>query len=339
MAVRILRPVQPKLSRVELDRITEHYALDSTGVDSLLEISGARPGPGDGSRFLSRMFRIGGILSLAAAVVFFVAANWSRIAVFGRFALLELLLLACAAGAFFRPPPATFGRAALFLAFIITGALLALFGQTYQTGADVHELFVTWALLGLPLVCIAQWSVTSAAWLVVLNTALVLFCGWHPTGGLLWALLGARRFQPAEMVICAAWLNIGLWLAFEYLRADAVPEWVRRIAISCAVAFATWAGISVILEREMRAAFVVPALVIAMVTIAWHSMRRRTDIYPLAVVMGSLIILSMVWFAKVTRFNGEGVFLFLAIWLIGSSTAAGRILATTSRRWREEGAT
>ena len=38
-------------------------------------------------------------------------------------------------------------------------------------------------------------------------------------------------------------------LAFEYLRVDAVPEWVRRIAISCAVAFTTWAGISVILFR------------------------------------------------------------------------------------------
>lgn len=336
--MRILRPVQPKLSRDELDRITEHYALDSTGVDTLLELSGARPGPGDGARFLSRMFRIGGILSLAAAVVFFVAANWSRIAVFGRFALLELLLLTCAAAAFFRPPPATMGRAALFLAFIITGALLALFGQTYQTGADVHELFVTWALLGLPLVCIAQWSVTSAAWLVVLNTALVLFCGWHPTGGLLWALLGGRRFQPAEIVICVAWLNIGLWLAFEYLRVNAVPEWVRRIAISCAVAFATWAGIAAIFEPAGRA-FALPALAIGMIAIIAHAMRRRTDIYPLAVVMGSLIILSMVWFVKITKFDGEGVFLFLAIWLIGSSTAAGRILATTSRRWREEGAT
>jgi uncharacterized membrane protein len=330
--------VQPKLSRAELDRISEHYALDSTGVDNLLELSGARPGPGDGARFLSRMFRIGGILSLAAAVVFFVAANWSRIAVFGRFALLELLLLVCAAAAFLRPPPAAIGRAALFLAFIITGALLALFGQTYQTGADVHELFVTWALLGLPLAWIAQWSVTSAAWLVVLNTALLLFCGGHPTGGLLWALLGARRFQPAEMIIGVAWINIGLWLAFEYLRVAAVPEWVRRIAISCAVAFATWAGITAIFESEVRA-FVLPALALGFIAIVAHTLRRRTDIYPLAVVMGSLIILSMVWIAKVTKFDGEGVFLFLAIWLIGSSTAAGRILTTTSRRWREEGAT
>jgi uncharacterized membrane protein len=75
------------------------------------------------------------------------------------------------------------GRGATFLAFVATGALLALFGQTYQTGADVYELFLTWALLGLPLVVAAQWGVASAAWVLVLNISLMLFSGWHPAGG------------------------------------------------------------------------------------------------------------------------------------------------------------
>lgn len=283
------------------------------------------------------MFRVGGIVSLAAAVVFFVAANWSEIAVFGRFALLELVLLASAVVAFLRPPPSGVGRAALFMAFIVTGALLALFGQTYQTGADVHELFVSWALLGLPLVCLAQWSVASAAWLLVLNTALLLFCGWHPTGGLLWALLGARRFQPAELVIGVAWLNFALWFAFEHLRLAAVPSWVRRITVSCAIAFGTWAGITAIFEPEVRAV-VLPALLVAMAAVTLHTLRRRQDIYPLAAVLGSFIIMSLVWIAKAIDFDGEGVFLILALWLIGASTAAGRILTVTSRRWRAEGA-
>lgn len=329
--------MQSKPSRVELDQIAGHYSLDSAAVGTLLDLSAARPGPGASAQFLSWMLRIGGVLSLAAAVVFFVAANWSEIAVFGRFALLESILVACAAVAFLRPPPSTAGRAALFMAFIVTGALLALFGQTYQTGADVHELFVGWALLGLPLVCIAAWSVASAAWLLVLNTALMLFCGWHPTGGMLWVLLGARRFQPAEIVIGVAWLNLALWFAFETLRLAAVPEWVRRIAISCAFAFGTWAGITAIFESQARA-LVLPALAVAMIAVAFQTLRRRKDIYPLAVVMGSFIIISLVWFGKVSKFDGEGVFLLLALWLIGTSTVAGRVLTVTSRRWRQQGA-
>ena len=36
------------------------------------------------------------------------------------------------------------------MAAVAVGALLAVFGQTYQTGADPFELFLTWALLIVP---------------------------------------------------------------------------------------------------------------------------------------------------------------------------------------------
>src|SRR5262245_31418248 len=109
-------PMQPKLKRADLDLIAGHYELDARGTDALLDAAGARPGKRESLLFLARMCRIGGLLSLAAGVVFFVAANWSAIAVFGRFALLEILLLACVSIALFRPPPSDLGRGALFLA-------------------------------------------------------------------------------------------------------------------------------------------------------------------------------------------------------------------------------
>ena len=171
--------VKPSLKRSELDSLAEFYSLDVPRTETLLELAGARQSRAEGLRFLATCFRVAGVLSLAAGLVFFVAANWSEIAVFGRFALVELVLVACVVTALVKPPPDFIGHGAAFLAFIATGALLALFGQTYQTGADIYELFLTWALLGLPLVVAAQWGVASASWVVVLNTALVLFCGWQ----------------------------------------------------------------------------------------------------------------------------------------------------------------
>ena len=329
--------MQPSHRRAELDQIAGHYSLDSAGVDALLELAEARPAAGASHRFLARMMRIGGILSLAAGVVFFVAANWSKFAVFGRFALLELMLVACAVVALLKPPPANVGRAALFLGFITTGALLALFGQTYQTGADVYELFLTWALLGLPLAILANWSVASAAWLLVLNTALLLYFGWQPAGGLLWTLLGNWRFDPANFLVAAVWLNVVLWFVFERLNLAAVPEWVRRIAIFFAFVFGTWVGILCVVEHDVSV-WVLPGLVAAMILTAMHTLRTRTDIFPLAAVMGTFIIVSLVWLVDAIDFKDEGALLLLALWLIGCSTVAGRILADTARRWREAGA-
>ncbi|HEY6123036.1 MAG TPA: DUF2157 domain-containing protein, partial [Steroidobacteraceae bacterium] len=232
------------------------------------------------------------------------------------------------------PPPSTLGRGAAFLAFIATGALLALFGQTYQTGADIYELFLTWALLGLPLVIAAQWSVATAAWVVVLNVALLLFCGWNPAGGLLWAVLGGMDFRPAHLVLGAAWLNTALWFAFELWRVDAVPDWVRRLILSCAFGFGTWSGVLAVIDDGDPVAAL--GLAAAMIAVAAYAMRRRTDVYPLAVVMGAFIIVSLVWLGTKMTFRDEGMFLLMALWLIGTSTAAGRILTVLTRRWRAE---
>jgi hypothetical protein len=177
---------------------------------------------------------------------------------------------------------------------------------------------------------------------LVLNVALLLFCGWNPTGGMLWVLFGGTRFQPAHLVMCAAWLNLALWFAFEFWRVDAVPDWVRRLLMSCAFGFGTWAGLLSVTEfgysytgpRGDSLTFL--TLTIAMAATTVYTLRRRTDVYPLAVVMGSFIIISLVWFAQLSGFADEGMLLMLALWLIGTSTAAGRVLTVLNRRWRAE---
>ncbi len=337
--------MQPKLKRSELDHLAKFYSLDEQQVESMLGIAGARPSRAEGRHFLANCLRIAGVLSLAAGLVFFVAANWSEIAVFGRFALVELALVVCATVACLKPPPASLGRGALFLAFIATGALLALFGQTYQTGADVYELFLSWTLLGLPLAMLARWSVSSAAWVLVLNTALLLYCGWQPGGGMLWALLGSSRWQPAELTICTAWLNLLLWFAAEWRRPEALPDWMRRLLVSCAFLFATWAGVMTTLDDPYTSAghagfSIVPlALLVAMAAVVAWAFRRRDDIYPLAVVMGSFTIVTMVWIVDFIDHPDEGVFLWLALYLIAISTAGGRLLMALMRRWRVQAAT
>jgi uncharacterized membrane protein len=333
--------VQPRPKRSELDHLAKFYSLDERGIDAMFGIADARPSRAEGLVFLSHCLRIAGVLSLAAGVVFFVAANWSEIAVFGRFALLELLLVACLATAFVKPPPSFVGRGALFLAFVATGALLALFGQTYQTGADVYELFLSWALLGLLLVVAAQWAVSSAAWVIVFNTALSLYCGWHPTSGFLWVVFGNSRISPADIITCAAGINLLLWFAAEWRKPVAVPDWVRRLLVSCAFGFATWAAVMAIFGDHLQSA--APTFVLAplsyvvmfgaVIAYAWF---RGRDIYPLAVAMGSFIIVSLFWIGERAERADEGLFLLLALYLIVTSTAGGKLLMALQRRWRAE---
>ena len=97
-----------------------------------------------------------GCLCLGAGLVFFVAFNWQALGRLSRLALLELPLLAMLL-VLWRKPLADTPRQALLLAVALNiGALLALVGQTYQTGADPWQLFATWALLLLPLAALGR---------------------------------------------------------------------------------------------------------------------------------------------------------------------------------------
>ena len=65
-------------------------------------------------------------------------------------------MAAAAGGALLAGLDRAFGQVLLIAGSVLTGVLLAVIGQAYQTGADVFELFVAWAVLILPWVFVSR---------------------------------------------------------------------------------------------------------------------------------------------------------------------------------------
>ena len=114
-------------------------------VGEALRAAGVTPTPAQWRAFLERLLVWLGAVLLAAAATYFVAANWQALGRFGKFALVEGGLVVAVAIAWWRGIDSLAGRAALLAAALVTGVLLALVGQVYQTGADPFELFAFWA--------------------------------------------------------------------------------------------------------------------------------------------------------------------------------------------------
>ncbi|WP_459616397.1 GDYXXLXY domain-containing protein [Bordetella sp. 2513F-2] len=164
-----------------------------------------------------------GVLLTGSGVICAVAANWSALDKFQRFALAQGLLAAivlAAAWATLRLRAGADTRrhvagAMLALAGVVLGALLALLGQTYQTGADAWELYAWWALLLLPWAMAAASQPVWLLWVLVVNLAAALWLGERTLPGwLMFASLGA-----ADLLIAA--LNLALLAAWEF----AVHRW------------------------------------------------------------------------------------------------------------------
>ncbi len=118
---------------------------------------------------------LGGLLFMAG-VIFFIAWNWNAMPRLGKLALGEGLLVVLFGVALWRWDRVS-GRSALLALAVGIGALMALYGQIYQTGADAWELFFTWSLLLVPLVaagrqaalCCLLWLVGSCAYVLYQN--------------------------------------------------------------------------------------------------------------------------------------------------------------------------
>ena len=147
-------------------------------------------------QFLARSTLWLGVLLLGSAAVCWVAANWQDMTKVQRFAGVQGLLAVSAlvaawAGLRLRGTPGvrrSIPGALLALAGMLLGALLALLGQTYQTGADTWELFAWWAVLLLPWALAAASQAVWLLWALVMNVALVLWLGERAFNG--WLILG-----------------------------------------------------------------------------------------------------------------------------------------------------
>lgn len=140
-----------------------------------LEVAGERARRTDWLQFVRQLLVLMGLLSLTFGVVFFFAYNWNDMSRMVKFALVEAALLGVFLLYLFKTNSAWVAQSLLLIATLLVGSLLALFGQTYQTGADPWQLFATWSVLILPLVLFSRSEVMWLVLTALLNLSLSLY--------------------------------------------------------------------------------------------------------------------------------------------------------------------
>ena len=332
------------MNRSLLDELAREHRWSQQAIAAALDLTGARPGNLAWRAFGARLLLGSGVGALGAGIVCFVAANWQRFGVVGRFAVLEVGLVVCAGMAVWRSPRHKEGQAALLLAILLVGALLALFGQSYQTGADLYELFFAWAGFALPFALAGRTAPIWALWWCVTNIALALSCGWLDPRHFVWVLLDQRGLGKPLLLLGACAVNLAAAGAFTAAsrtrQAGTARLWLVRLLTVFAFAYGTFACILAVLgygyppHTSTQDNFVVAAFALACAVIAYVTLRARNDVFPLALIAGSFIAISTVFIARHVRIRDIGIVLLLALWVLGSSAAAGRLLMQWVRKWR-----
>ncbi len=321
--------------RAWLNRLVASGRLEATQLGAARRALDLAPTAQAWAHLLVATLLAAGLALLAAALVFAVAFNWNALGHFSRFALVQTALALFLLAAWWRGVHTIAGEAALFAAALATGALLALFGQTYQTGADPYSLFVVWALLLLPWALHACHVSLWLLWLAIANTGLSLYCG-QVLGELGWVrLFGMLEWSAALAIV----MNGLLLLAFEGLPVLGSPQLARAVPrVLAVIVLAAVAAVLIPLVgwRHYHEASGLHRLAMAALgagsfaLIAWWYATRRRDVPVLAAAMLCAISVGYALLLRTEPGAAFGFFLLSAMYWIGTIAAAVAWLRTLS---------
>lgn len=285
-----------------------------------LEAAGVLPGAADWRRFLDGMLLFMGVVLLASGVIFFFAFNWQDLGRPARFALVQAPILAALAFTWRLGVEGMAGKATLLFASLMTGALLALVGQTYQTGADTFELFAAWAVAILPWTLLARFPALWIFWLALVNTAVALY---FITFGLLWGLV----FAPEKLAWLLFGINTAALVAWEGLAAAGLAwlreRWSTRILATAGGALITGLAFQDIVDWRGSSHWGAP-LWCAWIAAGYAAYRYWVkDVYVLAGGVLSVIVVTTTLVVKQLKMNDSGTLLFVGLLVIGMSAAGG----------------
>jgi uncharacterized membrane protein len=317
------------MNRYELDVLLTPHHVSAATTARALTLSGNLRARAEWQRFGTRVLGLAGMSALAASLIFFIAANWQAMGVLGHFALVQSVVLASVGVAWWKAPSREHAGAAsgvftgaLMLATLASGAFLALFGQTYQTGADVYELFFAWALLTLPFALAGMLGALWAVWICILNSALAL-----------WAIPAAFGNARPRSAMLGFAVNLGfaaLAYGVSYTRyGRTTPAWFVRMLLTFAFAFATTACLLTDASAWVFVVFALASVILVAITV-----RQKRDVYPLALTGGAWIVVTTGLMLEHASFGDLGA-LVGCVWLVLTSSAAGATLMHYVRAWRD----
>lgn len=258
-----------------------------------------------------------GCALILSGILFFFAFNWENMGKFLKFGAIEAGILCCVLGVHVSGLNRLGGKLFLLCASVLVGVFLAVFGQTYQTGADAYQLFTGWALLIAGWVLISEFAGLWMIWIILLNTGLILY------------VLQVERFGIDTLYLASFALNgtalfLGEWGAAKDL--DWLSgKWHRIILLLAGLTALTIPCVLLIFDVDNDGPARGLALCAWLLTLfggyAWYRHRTR-DLASLTLLVmnGSFMILLLIGKVLFESDEGPGIFLIYGLVIFGVIT-------------------
>ncbi|MES2735831.1 MAG: DUF2157 domain-containing protein [Verrucomicrobiota bacterium] len=273
---------------------------------------------------------VAGVALVLSGAVFFFAYNWQAITRFEKMGLIGVAMAACILGACAAGVNRLGGQVLVLAGTVMTGVFLAVFGQTYQTGADAYELFTGWAALTFVWVLLARMEALWFLWLVIVQTGLVLFWSQVAHPGWKW---------PEEGVAFAvAAFNVIALMIRERFTPLPGRGWFRTLLLLSFLVALTMPAVMMIFDglddHSLRLTYV-PLWLVAVAGSYGYYRLVRPDFACIALASANVAVMVVVLLGRGLFFgmddDGLGLFFLMAMIVVGVTTGLTLWLAREHR--------
>ncbi len=315
-----------QINREDIYIVSRHSNLSEETARCLLE-KNVFNDAGSWKNFLHLFFIVLGVGFTVLGVIFFFAYNWDSLHKFAKMGIVEALIVATTFAALFIKLNTTIKKTLLMGASVLTGVLLAVHGQIYQTGANAYDLFLAWTFAVTVWTLVANFAPLWMLFVALANTTVVLYFNqvlapFFWTGTFLSLLL---------FVLNAAMLSLFIFFSSKSEKID-FPVWFRNIlALSCAAA-ATLGLINGLWNPGAKVEFILLSLLTVVFYAAgiWYGKKIRS-IFFFAIIAFSIICFISAAMFKISQ--NAGMFFFVSLLDIAGITLLIKYFFGIQKKW------
>lgn len=312
-----------KIDVNKVRKIAEHIQLDSQTWKQIFD-KHIHPNINNWKTLFKYMLIMMGIGFFVSGVFFFFAYNWDVMHKFVKLSIVELLLIISILFAIGYRKNTIISGILLTTSSLLVGAMFAVFGQVYQTGANAFDFFLGWTIF------ISLWTFTVRfEFLYILFFILIHLCIRFYTEQL--------AFYWSETTELFYHLLIStIYYLFFSITASRLEwkNWYIQLVTLLTFFFATIA-ISIAIHSSYHLQILgILALYITILAYTLFIALQKKSTFYLSVLSLSIIIVGASFLLKIN--SDSSMFLIVSIYLITSITATIMKLLSLQKKWKYE---
>lgn len=316
-----------KIDKESIQLISRHSNISHQGIDRALK-ENIYNDQKSWQKFTQLFLMTLGIGFTVSGIIFFFAYNWANLDKFVKIGLTQGLLIVLIACVLFSKLSLNLKNIILCGASLLVGALFAVFGQIYQTGANAYDFFLAWTIFITLWTIISNYAPLWMIFLVLVNTTFVLYTQQVATDWS-WVVINITLLLINTVAVIST-------LIIAKIKPEIkIEKWFIYTLAIAVVSISTFGICAVIFDDDYQDSNTI-LIILSAVLYAfgiWFGIKEKAVFYIALIPASLIIIIASFLFSTSTD---AGMFLLVGAFIIGSITFMVKTILNLQKTWNHE---